>query len=404
MPAISYWESQTFIGRPDVVIVGAGFVGLRTALSIRAREKISGERPRDIMVIDRHSFGLGASTRNAGFACFGSPTEILADLEHGDEAAVWDTIERRYKGVERLREELSNADHWKLQGGYEVFLDKGKYEWVMDQLPRLNRRLSERLGKGARWLPSKTPEGLKSELPVLYNAAEAKLQPAELLKYLQEKCRTQGIRLVYGCEVKAMNGQVGEMQIETVPLGIIECDLVLVATNAFSNQLGLDLDLKPQRNMVLLTEPIPGLELPGTYHHHEGYVYFRTVESTEGPRVLIGGARHLDEEAETMEFEVVRPSRHSCSQQSHGISSFEKRLDLRKSLKSYLLEFLSTPKQDVQITHLWTGILAQGSNKIPIIKRLQSGLFVAVRLAGMGVAMSGEVADTAAELLLEEVG
>ncbi|MEL6393433.1 MAG: FAD-dependent oxidoreductase [Bacteroidota bacterium] len=399
MPNLSYWESQTYIGRPGLIIVGAGFVGVRTALSVRARERELGLKAIDILIIERHSFGLGASTRNAGFACFGSPTEILADLKQGDTEAVWETIKRRYQGVNRLRKELTGTTYWKDQGGYEVFSDRETYEYVQDKLPALNRELSERLDSNAQWLPADKPSGLKSGFPVLHNKAEAKLQPAALLHALQQRCREQGVRFLYGCTVHSFSGGVGNMKLETDSFGQIECDQLLLATNAFSRQLGISVDLKPQRNLVLLTGVIPGLELPGTYHHHEGYVYFRTVESKEGARVLIGGARHLDKAAETTDF----LTRNNGADVEISDPSMEKIMSLRKSLKNYLSVFLQTREEDLNIQQSWMGILAQGSKKTPVVKAVQSGLFIAVRLAGMGVALSAEVGAKAAELLLEEV-
>ncbi len=46
---------------------------------------------------------LGASTKNAGFACFGSMSEILADLEQHNEAEVLDLLQQRVQGLNQLR-------------------------------------------------------------------------------------------------------------------------------------------------------------------------------------------------------------------------------------------------------------------------------------------------------------
>ena len=64
----SWWESK-YWQEVDVVVVGAGIVGLLSAL--RIRELKLNYR---IVVIDRDALALGASSRNAGFACFGSIT------------------------------------------------------------------------------------------------------------------------------------------------------------------------------------------------------------------------------------------------------------------------------------------------------------------------------------------
>ncbi|MEM7573735.1 MAG: FAD-dependent oxidoreductase [Bacteroidota bacterium] len=375
---ISFWEAETFIGRPDVVIVGAGFTGLRAALALKEQAA-----DKSVLVVDRHPFGLGASTRNAGFACFGSPTELLADLAVSPAETVWDTVAKRYAGVRRLAQEAASLPQlFQWDGGYEVFDNREKYEAVVAQLPALNAELSRCCGPDAIWQETKAPASLRPGISVLYNAAEGKLQPAALLADLQARCRAAGVQLAYGCTVDSFSGRAGNMQLHTQPLGTINCDQILLATNAFSNELGLELDVVPCRNLVVLTQVVPDLQLPGTYHHHEGYVYFRTVDRPEGPRLLMGGARHLARAAEqTAEF---------------GIGE-----DLRKSLKKYLQDFIQLPEDSLKMEYSWSGIIAQGREKSPIVRRLHEGLVVAVRLSGMGVALSAEVGEQAAKLLCE---
>ena len=72
----SYWEQQCF-SQYDHIVVGAGIVGLSTAISL------SGIFPgQSILVLERGFLPSGASTKNAGFACMGSATELLDDLSH----------------------------------------------------------------------------------------------------------------------------------------------------------------------------------------------------------------------------------------------------------------------------------------------------------------------------------
>ena len=73
---LSYWEQKNYLDY-DLVVVGAGIVGLSTA--IRYKEKFP---QRSVLVMERGVFPTGASIRNAGFACFGSVTEILDDLKY----------------------------------------------------------------------------------------------------------------------------------------------------------------------------------------------------------------------------------------------------------------------------------------------------------------------------------
>jgi gamma-glutamylputrescine oxidase len=70
----SIWEIETYYKAQDVVIVGAGLMGLWTALTLHQKMPTLG-----ITILEKNTTPLGASTRNAGFACFGSPTELLSD-------------------------------------------------------------------------------------------------------------------------------------------------------------------------------------------------------------------------------------------------------------------------------------------------------------------------------------
>jgi hypothetical protein len=63
----------------------------------------------------------GASTKNAGFACFGSISEIIDDLKsHSEE--VYQLVTKRLEGLRLLRKRLGDeAIDFKPYGGYELF-------------------------------------------------------------------------------------------------------------------------------------------------------------------------------------------------------------------------------------------------------------------------------------------
>ena len=80
---LSYWEQQSFTAY-DHIVVGAGIVGLSTAIELRGHYPSA-----RILVLERGLLPSGASSRNAGFACMGSVTELLDDLELMSEGAGW---------------------------------------------------------------------------------------------------------------------------------------------------------------------------------------------------------------------------------------------------------------------------------------------------------------------------
>ncbi len=68
---ISFWEKKELLSY-DLIVLGGGITGMFCALSYREKfPKAS------IAILERGLFSSGASTKNAGFACFGSLTELI---------------------------------------------------------------------------------------------------------------------------------------------------------------------------------------------------------------------------------------------------------------------------------------------------------------------------------------
>ena len=95
---ISYWEQKSFFNNIDYLIIGAGIVGYSTALHLRKANPNS-----KIVILERGFLPSGASSKNAGFACFGSATELYADLQEIPEKDVWETVKLRWEGLSHLR-------------------------------------------------------------------------------------------------------------------------------------------------------------------------------------------------------------------------------------------------------------------------------------------------------------
>jgi gamma-glutamylputrescine oxidase len=75
--SLSIWEKESFFAPADIIIAGSGLVGLWSAYYLKKKHPSL-----KITIVERGIIPAGASTRNAGFACFGSLTELLADIDH----------------------------------------------------------------------------------------------------------------------------------------------------------------------------------------------------------------------------------------------------------------------------------------------------------------------------------
>src|SRR5262249_36537378 len=114
---LSYWEKKSYFTDVDFCIIGSGIVGLNAALYLRKKFP-----KRNILVSERGFLTYGASTRNAGFACFGSVSELLDDLKNSSENEVFTLVKKRWDGLKRLRSNLGDKSiAYEEYGGYEIF-------------------------------------------------------------------------------------------------------------------------------------------------------------------------------------------------------------------------------------------------------------------------------------------
>jgi glycine/D-amino acid oxidase-like deaminating enzyme len=111
----SLWDAS-FLSA-DVIIVGAGIIGISAAIELVQRD-----RSLRCVVLERGFSPSGASTRNAGFACFGSLSEIAHDIDLMGRDAAFDLVRRRVDGLRILRDRCGDdAMGYEEHGGHELF-------------------------------------------------------------------------------------------------------------------------------------------------------------------------------------------------------------------------------------------------------------------------------------------
>lgn len=91
-----------------------------------------------ITIIDKEPRPKGASSRNAGFACFGSPSELLMHIETmGEEKALFWAAER-WRGIQHIKQYFGKQIDYDNYGGYDLFEDEATYNNCVTILPKLN--------------------------------------------------------------------------------------------------------------------------------------------------------------------------------------------------------------------------------------------------------------------------
>ena len=368
---LSYWEYKSWLSNIDFTVVGSGITGLNCALHLKRRFPNA-----NILILERGLLPNGASTKNAGFACFGSISEILDDLKSHSETEVLELIEKRVKGLELLRKNLGDSIiGYESYGGYELFTseDRALFEECSAQLQKINKLLNPLFGADVFSIRNNSFGFKNIQEKLIYSKYEGQINTGKMMSALLQKVKAVGIGILNNVKVEEFEEAGGSVKVKTDQFEFSTGKL-LIATNGFASKLGIP-EVKPARAQVLITKPIPDLKIKGTFHLEKGFYYFRNVEN----RILFGGGRNLDLKAEeTTKMEETSPVQDKLEQ---------------------LLESTILPGTPFEIDHRWSGIMGVGAQKKPLIRQLSQNVFCGVRLGGMGIAIGSLVGQELANLV-----
>jgi len=373
---VSIWEKESFYAPRDVIIAGSGFVGLWCAYYLKKQyPKLS------VAILERGIIPTGASTRNAGFACFGSATELLEDTFNMGEEKMLELVEMRYLGLQVIQKTFRNkAIDFEVSGGYELITDESELKGkdLQAKLKDLNSVLRKVINeKNIFKLSDKKTKrfGFKQILHLVENRLEGYLHSGKLCQALLQIVQEAGVTVLNSIEIKGYE-QIGEHVVLYTNQHVhLTCSKLLVCTNGFAKELLPELAIVPARGQILVTSEIPDLKFKGTFHYDGGYYYFRNL----GKRVLLGGARNKAIEEES-----------SAEMTTTG--------KIQNELEVFLSRYI-LPEQDFLITDRWSGIMGMGPDKMPIMQKVSENVFCAVRLGGMGVALAPVIGEKMANMM-----
>lgn len=377
---LSYWEKETFFKDIDVAVIGSGIVGLNAAWQLKILAPHL-----NVLVLERSFLPYGASTRNAGFACFGSIGELLHDLTHESEQEVFTRVEKRYKGLLRLREKLGDRNIlYEGLGGYEVFTqqDEKLFYNCINSIDFFNTRLQEITGKKNTYTvcDEKIPSmGFKNITHIINNRLEGQIDTGKMMQTLIAKTIKTGVVILNGINIEKIDNKNNSVLLSESSGFNFEAKKLLICNNGFAKQLLPNADVTPARAQVLITSPIPDLKFKGCFHYDQGYYYFRNIDN----RILFGGGRNIDFKGET---------------------TYE--MSLTENIQNRLKELLKTtiaPEINYTIEQSWSGIMGLGSSKTTIVKKLESNVYCAVRMGGMGVAIGTLIGEEAAQIVVNDI-
>jgi glycine/D-amino acid oxidase-like deaminating enzyme len=373
----------------DVAIVGAGYSGLWSALSLlRADPSLR------VLVIERERVGFGASGRNGGW-CVG---ELAGGL--GGAVATWgrdagiamtqaiiDTVaeigrvvaDERIEcgfeqgGVLRLARTVAQLDRQRRE------IDEYRHHGFGDDVVR-----SLTAGEAADRLAATDVLGALHYLP------GARVQPARLARGLAEAVERLGATIVERtAALDIVAGSPAARPTVVTDHGTVRADVVVRATEAYTRDLpGMRRALVPLYSLMVATEPLDAATWESI-----GLRRFETF--SDDRRMVIYGQRTTDDR-------IAFGGRGAPYRFGSGIDpSTESRSDVHDRIVATLLELF--PQIDgVEITHRWGGVLGVPRDWRPSVGLDRStGIAWTGGYVGEGVAAANLAGRTIADLVVQ---
>ena len=353
----------------DLVVVGAGYTGLWTA--IRAKERDPG---RQVIIVDAGEVGWAASGRNGGFC--------EASLTHGEEngRSRWP---EEYDGLERLgRENLDSIAATADRYGMDVELERTGTLSVATEDHQIAW-----LAEEAGFLDGPATRELVDSPTFLAGAWErdgtALVHPGKLALELARVATDLGVQIFERSRVEV----VDEGPVVRTARGEVHADQVVLATNVFPSLLRRNrLQTVPVYDYVLVTEPLSA-EQKGSigWQGRQGVAdlanHFHYYRLTADDRILFGG------------YDAV------YHWGGRVRAAYEDRPETYAKLASHLLT--TFPQlEGIRISHRWAGAIDTCSRFCAFFGTARQGrVAYAAGFTGLGVGASRFAADVMLDLL-----
>ncbi len=345
--------------RASVAVVGGGFTGLSTALHLA-------EKGVDVVVLESHEPGWGASGRNGGQVNPGlkhNPDQIERDFGpdlgrrmagfSGDAPnVVFGLIERHQIVCEARQGGTLRAAKAERYAGYirrsaEAFARRGDPATLLDR------------GQVA------AATGTDRYVCAMLDRRGGNVNPLGYVRGLARAAQQAGARIHGGTPALRVAPQEGGWHIGT-PEGGVTVEHLVLCMNGYTDAVwpGLQRSIVPVHSMIAATEPLPETlaravmpQRSVLYEHASMTVYYRLDQWN---RLLVGGRSPSRELSDRAQF---------------------------RYLIDYALKLWPALK-DVRWTHFWNGQLAMSTDHYPHFHEPAPGVLVSLAYNGRGVAMA----------------
>ncbi|MBE71838.1 MAG: FAD-dependent oxidoreductase [Thalassospira sp.] len=345
----------------DIVIIGGGFTGLSSALHLA-------ERGYDVILLEAHRVGWGASGRNGGQVGSGQRREQdeLEQMVGRDDAhKLWGIAEESKDVVKALiakhniqcdwKPGILHADHRaRFVEHSHAYAEKLQAEYGYEDI-RFVDRDEMRAMLGTEFYHGGS-----------LDTGAGHLHPLNFALGLADAARNAGARIFEGAVVTSYENQAGKVTVKTKDGGVVSANKLILGCNGYLDALDdrVAKRVMPINNFVIATEPL-GDDLARELIRDDVAVadskfvinYYRL---SADKRMLFGGG-------ETYGYNFPR--------------------DIKAFVSPHMLEVYPQLK-DVKIDYGWGGTLAITMNRMPFFEKIEDNVFTASGYSGHGVAMA----------------
>lgn len=357
----------------DTCIIGAGYAGLMTALSLVERGHT------DIAIIDKNRVGWGCSGRNGGFVFGGYSLGPRALVKHVGEHNAKELYQLTKSAIDLIRKRVKK---------YHIecdLIDSGVLwaNWFKDQSLLLKEQHFMQQKMGVEW-QYLTPMQLSMQLKTeryhggLFEPNAMHFHPLNYALGVAQYLISKGVKIVEECPALDINYHQ-PVKVVNTSQGKIHCKNIVIAGGGYIGKLckPVSRSILPIATYVMATESL-GSELnhyintqSAVYDTRFAFDYYRPLPDN---RILWGGRINANTQKPT---------------------------DLEHMLQRDLAKVFPQLK-DIKIDFAWDGWMAYARHQMSQIGELAPGVWYGIGFGGHGVAPTTVAGEMLAAAISQE--
>ena len=370
----SHFESLSSDIKTHVCVIGGGFTGLNTAISLA-------EKNYDVVLIESEKMGWGASGRNGGQLISGFTFSDYFSKHLSSEEAhqIWKI---GAVATDIVRQRVN-------QYGISCDLKEGFIEVAMNasQMRELIERKEDWQTKGYQHQLSIVEENSLKDHVIsdryiggLIDSGSGHLHPLNLCLGEAQAAKSLGVKIYE--QTKALSFEAGETVTIHTKEGSIKAENLVLAGNAYIGNLQKKLRrmIFPASSCIIATEPLNDKLINETLPSDMAVCDLNTIldyyRLSSDRRMLFGGRYN---------YSGAEPD-------DAGI---------RKHIRNRMLKVFPSLK-NLKIDYAWSGNVAVTMNRIPQLGKLDQNIFYAQGYSGHGVAPTHAAAEIISNGIVNE--